>query len=124
MRPVFSAILMLVLPLDPTMPSPHRGSPGLTASAQESGLLRISAVLTDANGNPTPIPRAQLLISENPTSQEPRRVRTGADGTVEIKLPPGNYTVESDLPVTLGGRSFAWTQMLDVTAGRDTELAL
>ena len=110
MRPVFSAILALLW--------------SLTVSAQESGVLRISVVLTDANGNPAPIPRAQLLISDNPTTQEPRRVRTGADGTVEIKLPPGNYTVESDLPVTLGGRSFVWTQMLDVTAGRDTELAL
>ena len=108
--PVLSALLALLL--------------SLTASAQESGTLRISVVLTDANGNATPIPRAQLLISDNPTSQEPRRVRTGADGTVEIRLPPGNYTVESDLPVTLGGRSFVWTEMLDVTAGRDTVLAL
>src|SRR5688572_68700 len=96
----------------------------LAASSQESGLLRISVVLTDADGNATPIPRAQLLISDNPTSRAPWRVRTGPDGTVEIKLPAGNYTVESDLPVTLGGRRFSWTQMLDVTAGRDTLLTL
>ena len=94
------------------------------ALAQEGGLLRISVVLTDADGNATPIPRAQLLISDNPSSREPWRVRTGADGTVEIKLPAGNYTVESDLPITLGGRRFTWTQMLDVAAGRDTVLAL
>jgi hypothetical protein len=96
----------------------------LAASSQESGLLRISVVLTDADGNATPIPRAQLLISDNPTSRAPWRVRTGPDGMVEIKLPAGNYTVESDLPVTLGGRRFSWTQMLDVTAGRDTLLTL
>src|SRR5687768_11207367 len=71
--PVLWAILVLM-------------GPGLAASAQESGVLRISVVLTDATGNPTPIPRAQLLISDNPTTQEPRRIRTGADGTVEIKL--------------------------------------
>jgi hypothetical protein len=96
----------------------------LAASAQEIGVLRISVVLTDAEGNATPIPRAQLLISDNPSSREPRRLRTGADGTVEIKLPAGNYTVESDLPVTLAGRSFIWTQILDVPAGRETVLAL
>jgi len=96
----------------------------LAVSIQGTGLLRISVVLTDANGNATPIPRAQLLISDNPTSREPWRVRTGPDGTVEIKLPAGNYTVESDLPVTLAGRNFSWTQMLDIVAGRDTVLAL
>lgn len=93
-------------------------------SEQETGVLRISVVLTDTDGNATPIPRAQLLISDNPTSREPWRVRTGADGTAEIKLPAGNYTVESDLPVTLGGRRFSWTQILDVAAGRDTLLTL
>ncbi len=96
----------------------------LAASAQESGVLHISVVLPDADGNATPIPRAQLLISDNPTSREPRRVRTGADGTLRITLPAGNYTVESDLPVALGGRRFMWTQILDVPAGRDTDLAL
>jgi len=110
MRPVLSAILALLLPL--------------TASAQEGGLLKISVVLTDADGNAVPIPRAQLLISDNPATREPRRVRSGADGTLEIRLPAGNYTVESDLPVTLGGRQFSWTQTLDVPAGRDTLLAL
>lgn len=109
MRPVLSTILVLLT---------------LTASAQEIGVLRISVVLTDAEGNATPVPRAQLLISDNPTSREPRRVRTGADGTVEVKLPAGNYTVESDLPVALGGRNFIWTQILDVPAGRETVLAL
>ena len=95
-----------------------------TAFAQESGVLRISVVLTDADGNATPIPRAQLLISDNPTSREPRRVRTGADGTLQITLPAGNYTVESDRPVALGGRRFMWTQILDVPAGRETVLTL
>lgn len=110
MRPVLSAILALLL--------------SSTASAQESGMLRISVELTDATGTVTPVPRAQLLISDNPTTQGPRRIRTGADGTVEIKLAPGNYTVESEVPVTLGGRRFTWTQILDVPGGRETVLAL
>jgi hypothetical protein len=96
----------------------------LGAAAQEGTVLRISVVLTDADGNAMPIPRAQLLISDNPATREPRRVRTGADGTLEIRLPAGSYTVESDTPVALGGRYFTWTQTLDVPAGRDTLLAL
>lgn len=96
----------------------------VAAVSQDTGELRITVVVTDADGNAIPIPRAQLLISDNPTTREPRAVRTTADGSIEIKLPAGNYTVESDVPVRLGGRIFAWTQMLDVAAGRETVLAL
>jgi hypothetical protein len=96
----------------------------LGAGAQETGVLRITVTAADADGTAIPIPRAQLLISDNPSTREPRRVRTGADGTIDLTLPAGNYTVESETPVNLGGRSFAWTQMLDVAAGRDTVLAL
>jgi S1-C subfamily serine protease len=110
MRIPLSAILALLL--------------AASISAQDTGVLRITVALTDASGNAIPIPRVQLLISDNPTTHEPRRVRTGANGLIEIKLPAGNYTVESDLPVTFGGRNFAWTQMIDVPAGRDTELTL
>ena len=93
-------------------------------SAQDTGMLRITVALTDASGNAIPIPRAQLLISDNPATQEPRRVRSGANGIVEITLPAGNYTIESDIPVTFGGRRFMWTQIVDVPAGRDTVLTL
>ena len=97
-------------------------SPG--AAAQQTGLLRITVVVPDADGTPFPVPRAQLLISDNPSTREPRRVRTGPDGAVEIALPAGNYTIESDIPVRVGARTFAWTQTLDVAAGRDTVLQL
>jgi hypothetical protein len=87
-------------------------------------LLRIIVTVTDAAGNAVPVPRAQLLISDNPSTSEPRRVRTGADGTIEVKVAPGNYTVESDVPVRLGARAYAWTQTLDVLPGRETVLEL
>ena len=89
----------------------------LAAVTQDSGVLRITVVLTDADGHVTPIPRVVLLVSDNPASNEPRRLRTGADGAVEITLRPGNYTVESDSPVTLGAQSYAWTQTIDVARG-------
>ncbi len=87
------------------------------AAASQDGVLRITVVLTDADGNVTPIPRVVLLVSDNPASSEPRRLRTGADGAVEVTLRPGNYTVESDSPVTLGAQSYAWTQTIDVARG-------
>ena len=49
---------------------------------------------------------------------------TAADGTATVRLPPGNYTVESDRPVAFLGRGYQWTQTPDVPAGRDTTLAL
>lgn len=94
------------------------------AGARQTGVLRISVVIVDLDGGAVPVPRAQLLISDNPSSREPWRVRTGADGSAEITLPAGSYTVESDVPVALGGRSFSWIETLDVPAGRETLLEL
>ena len=99
---VAAAVLALGLPL---------------AATQNTGVLRITVVLTDADGNVTPIPRVVLLVSDNPATNEPRRVRTGPDGAVEITLRPGSYTVESDAPVTLGTQSYVWTQTINVTGG-------
>ena len=53
-------------------------------------------VLTDVSGVATPVPRLVLLVSDDPPTAEPRRVRTTADGTVELKVAPGTYIVELD----------------------------
>ncbi len=95
-----------------------------TASAQETGVLRVTVVLTAGDGTTTPIPRVVLLVSDNPATREPWRIRTGAEGAAELKLAPGSYTVESDRPVMLGGMAYTWTQMIEVSAGRDNPLVL
>src|SRR5689334_15184000 len=94
------------------------------AVAQEGGVLRIRVLLTDVSGLATPIPRVVLLVSDNPSTNEPRRVRTANDGTVELKLKPGSYTVESDQPIAFGGKAYTWTQMIDVRPGREIVLDL
>lgn len=94
------------------------------AFLQDTGTLRIRVALLDSAGASTPIPRVTLLISDNPATNEPRRVRTTGDGTVELKLKPGSYTVESDQPVVFGGNAYTWTQMIDVVAGREAVLDL
>ncbi len=96
----------------------------LLAAGQEPGVLRVSVVLTGEGNVPTPIRRHLLLISDNPSSAPPRRVFTAADGTAEVRLRPGSYTVESDQPVVFEGRTFQWIQIVDLVAGRETALVL
>jgi S1-C subfamily serine protease len=87
-------------------------------------VLQVKVVLTDAAGTATPVPRHVLLVSENPAGATPRQIVTGLDGTANIRLRPGNYTVESDRPVAFQGKAYQWTQIIDVPAGRDTVLEL
>ena len=96
----------------------------LAVSGQAASVLHIKVVLVDAARTPTPVPRHALLISDNPSSAPPRRVVTGLDGTADVRLRPGNYTVESDRPVTFHGRTYEWIQTLDIVAGRDAVLEL
>jgi S1-C subfamily serine protease len=94
------------------------------SSAQAPGVLHIGVTVLDAAQTPSPVPRHALLISDNPATREPRRILTGADGTVKVTLPPGSYTVESDRAFVFLGQAYQWTQMVDVMAGRDTALEL
>ena len=92
--------------------------------AQTLSVLRIKVQLVDTDGKTTPVPRHALLISDNPSTSAPRRVVTTVDGTAEVRLRPGNYTVESDQPVTFHGKAYQWTKTLDIVAGRDAVLEL
>jgi S1-C subfamily serine protease len=93
-------------------------------AGQTPAVLHIRAVVTDANGRATPLPRHALIISDNPPTQEVRRILTGLDGTANVRLRPGNYTVESDQPLLLQGKAYHWRQTLDIVAGRDSDLEL
>ena len=70
------------------------------------------------------MPRHALLISDNPATAPPRRIVTAVDGTADVRLRPGNYTVESDRPVVFHGKAYQWTQIVDIVAGRDAVLEL
>jgi S1-C subfamily serine protease len=93
-------------------------------AGQELSVLHIKVVLVDAERNATPVPHHALLVSDNPTTAAPRRVVTKLDGTADVKLRPGNYTVESDRPVAFHGKAYQWTQMVDIASGRDAVLEL
>ena len=94
------------------------------ASAQALSVLHIKVVLVDADGKATPVPRHALLISDNPATAPPHRIVTATDGTADVRLRPGNYTVESDEPVAFQSKAYQWTQILDIAAGRDAVLEL
>jgi trypsin-like peptidase len=98
------------------------GSPA--AHTQPLSVLHIKIVIVDADQKATPVPRHVLLVSDNPSSAPPREVVTALDGTADIRLRPGNYTIESDRPVVFQGKSYQWTQIVDVAAGRDGVLEL
>jgi hypothetical protein len=94
------------------------------ASSQALGVLHVKVTLTDAARASIPIARHALLISDNPATSTPRRIVTAPDGTALVRLRPGNYTVESDEPVTFNGKGYQWTQTVDITAGGDVVLEL
>ena len=96
----------------------------LVDAVQALGVLRIKVTIVDADHHARPVPRHALLISINPTNETPRRAVTAADGTAEVRLRPGNYTVESDQPLVFQGKSYQWRQTLDVASGRDAVLEL
>jgi S1-C subfamily serine protease len=95
-----------------------------TGPPQPVSVLRIRIVLGDAQQKPMPVARHALLITENPVGAVPRRAVTAADGTAEVKLRPGNYTVESDQPVVFLGKAYQWVKTVDLVAGRGTVLEL
>jgi hypothetical protein len=93
-------------------------------AAQDSSLLQIRISVVDAAERPVPLARHALLIGEDPPSAAPRRIVTATDGTAEIRLRPGRYTVESEGPTVSQGRGYQWAQRVDVIAGRNTTLTL
>jgi S1-C subfamily serine protease len=91
---------------------------------QALSVLHIKVVLIDAERKAAPVPRHALLVSDNPASAPPRRIVTRLDGTADVTLRPGSYTIESDRPIVFEGKAYQWTQMVDLVAGRDATLEL
>jgi len=95
-----------------------------SASTQALTTLHITVTLIDATGKTTSVARHALLISDEPPSREPRRIFTTLAGTADVALRPGHYAVESDRPVTFEGKSYEWSQRIEIVAGRDATLEL
>jgi S1-C subfamily serine protease len=94
----------------------------LAFAQQPPGTLRIRITIADAGQQTRPVPRHALLISDNPTTAAPQRAITNAEGTAEIRLRPGNYTIESDEPLIFQGKAYEWRQTLDIVSGEATSV--
>jgi hypothetical protein len=94
------------------------------ALPQALSTLHITVALADATGQIVPVARHALLISDEPPTTAPRRRFTTLTGTADVSLPPGRYAVESDQPVTFEGRTYTWTERIDIVPGRETTLEL
>jgi S1-C subfamily serine protease len=94
------------------------------ASGQVPSVLHVKVMLVDAAGKLAPVPRHALLVSDNPATRPPRKIVTGLDGTVDLTLGPGSYTVESEVPVVIEGTAYQWTQTLEIAAGQNATLEL
>ena len=92
------------------------------AAGQTLSVLHIRVVLVGTET--TPVRRHALLISDNPATAAPRRIVTALDGTADVRLRPGSYTVESDQPVAFQGKAYQWTQNVAIAAGEDAVLEL
>jgi S1-C subfamily serine protease len=114
MNPMIRVLAFVTVAFVPTAAPPN----------QALTVLHIKVTLLDGEARATPVPRHGLLISDNPATATPRLIMTKLDGTADVELRPGNYTVESDKPVVFNGKAYQWTQTLDVVAGRTTLLEL
>lgn len=94
------------------------------AAAQSAQVLRVKVILVDAELNVKPVPKHVLFVSARPPAGEPRRIVTGLDGTAEITLPVGDYTIESERAVEFQGKAYRWAQAVTVRTGSDTSLEL
>ena len=100
------------------------GIPEIAGFQPSESILHIKVVVIGAAQKPMPVPRHALLISDNPPTATPRRVVTDIDGTANVRLRAGNYTVESDEPFIFDSKAYNWTQVVDIVAGRDSVLEL
>ena len=94
-------------------------------SGQTLAVLHIRGSLTDATGQLRPLARHALLISDEPQTQETRRIVTSIDGTADVRLRPGRYVIESDQPIALEAvHALLHRMFVREVSGDDLELAL
>jgi V8-like Glu-specific endopeptidase len=67
--------------------------------------VHVRVVLVDRELNQKPVPFLLVSLKHGTNSAE---VKTGLDGTAEISLPPGKYTIATPKPAELGGQHFFW----------------
>jgi hypothetical protein len=91
---------------------------------QKSGTLRISVALLDADRKARPVAGHVLRLETVPPGGTPQRIVIDADGRAEITIAAGSYVLQSERPVELQGRTYRWTQPVELKAGATETLNL
>jgi len=76
--------------------------------------VHVRAVLVDRELNQKPVPFLLVSLRSGGKSSE---VKTGLDGTAEIQLPRGKYTIATPKPTELGGQRFSWNMTVELSGG-------
>jgi S1-C subfamily serine protease len=78
--------------------------------------VRVRVILVDRELNQKPVPFLLVSLKNGAKSTE---VKTGLDGTVETRLPPGKYVITTPKPAELGGRRFSWSVPMTITGAQE-----
>jgi len=68
--------------------------------------VRVRVILVDQELSQKPVPFFVVSLKSGAKAAE---VKTSLEGTAQLQLPPGRYTVSSPKPAELGGRRFSWS---------------
>jgi len=79
------------------------------SSQTETAKLKIHAVLIDKDLNQKPVPKLTFLVVpfEGPVGQSVS-VKTGFDGSAEVRVAPGKYHLSTPEPVEFQGKTYSW----------------
>jgi len=71
-------------------------------------------ILVDQDLNQKPVPFFVVSLKSGAKATE---VKTSLDGTAEVQLPPGRYTVSSPKAAELGAKRFSWSLQVTLSGG-------
>ncbi len=79
--------------------------------------VRLRVILVDGDLNQKPVPFLTVIFKGAGASSE---VKTSLDGTAEINLAPGAYTVSTPKPVELAGKRYSWSVHVNLSGAEKT----
>jgi S1-C subfamily serine protease len=79
--------------------------------------VHVRVILVDSELNQKPVPFLNVTLKGAATSSD---VKTRLDGTAEITLPAGAYTVTTAKPVDFDGKRYSWSLRVTLTGAEET----
>ena len=97
----------------------------LSLAAQGPANITLKVTVVDKALNLRPVPKYVLVIKRQGQPGSPvQRVSTSADGTASAALLPGDYTVNSEGPLSFEDKNYSWDLTFKVVAGTNAVIEL